>query len=195
MAEGRVITGYSRPWVAIYGNSGTNVTYTNGMPLARGVGVQINPDDTTDNKFYANNVEAEDAGATFGTGTANITVDGLKALARKTIYGLPEADTEGWVKYGKSQSVPYMGFGCVIRYMEDNVTTYEPLILTKIKFRPEGTEANTQEEEIDWQTSELVADIYRDDTEDQAWKAENAAQSTEDAAEDLIKEFLGVETP
>lgn len=191
MANGRVITGYSKPYVAVYSASGNTVTYSGGMVLARGVGVSIQPDTASDNKFYADNVEAENAGTVFGSGTVNITVDGLKEEARKLIYGLPAAET-GWVHYGNSQSVPFVGFGCVVRYMEDGATTYEPLVLPKIMFAPEGLEAETQEEDIDWQTTELSASIYRDDTANQDWRLDGTAVETEAAAEAAIKTKLGI---
>lgn len=192
MADGRVITGYSDPWVAKYSSEGTTVTYASGQALARGVSVAITPDDASDNKFYANNVEAENAGTTFGSGTVAITVDGLKAAARKLIYGLPTAGEDGWVGYGNSQKVPYIGFGCIVRYMEDGVTTYEPLVLPKLMFNPEPLEAATQEEEIDWQTTELTAQIYRDDTVNQDWRLDGAAQETQAAALAALKTKLGV---
>ena len=196
MADGRVITGFSKPYVAVYTatteTSGTTVTYSSGQVLARGVQLQIEPGSGSDNKFYANNVVAEDAGATFSNGTATITVDGLKAAARKLVYGLPTADSSGWVKYGNSQEVPFLGFGCVVRYMEDGATTYEPLILPKIKMNTPSTDAQTQEEEIDFQTEELTAQIYRDDTEDQDWKWEGTAQSTEALAEAAIKTAFSI---
>lgn len=192
MADGRVITGYSFPFVAKYSNSGTTVTYSGGIPLGRGVSVEINPDNQSDNKFYANNVDAENAGTTFGSGTANITVDGLKEAARKLIYGLPAA-AEGWVHYGNSQQVPFVGFGCVVRYMEDGVTSYEPLVLPKIMFNPEPTSAETQEEEIDWQTTELTASIQRDDTENQDWRLDGTSAATVDAAVQQIKTLFNIE--
>ena len=192
MANGRVITGYSDPWVATYAASGTTVTYSGAQALGRGVSVAINPDDATDNKFYADNVEAENAGTTFGSGTATITVDGLKEAARRMIFGLSAADTAGWTHYGNDQSVPYVGFGCIVRYMEDGATTYEPLVLPKIMFSPEGLEAETQEEDIDWQTTELTANIYRDDTTNQDWRLDGTAQDTKAAALTAMKSKLGV---
>lgn len=41
MANGKVITGYSKPYVALYNNNGGTITYTSGMPLARGVDVSL----------------------------------------------------------------------------------------------------------------------------------------------------------
>ena len=78
--------------------------------------------------------------------------------------------------------------------MEDGVTTYEPLILPKIQFTPEGLEAETQEEEIDWQTTELVANIYRDDTTNQDWRLDGTAVATETLAENAIKTKFSVTT-
>lgn len=192
MANGRVITGYSDPWVAKYTASGTTVTYSNAQALARGVSIEIALDDASDNKFFADNVEAENAGTTFGSGTATITVDGLKNAARTLIYGLAEADQTGWLHYGNTQQVPYIGFGCIVRYMEDGVTTYEPLVLPKIMFNPEGTAAATQEEEIEWQTTELTASIHRDDTVNQDWRLDGTAQETQAAALAALKTKLGV---
>lgn len=193
MAAGRVITGYSMPYVALYTAAGGTVTYSSGMRLARGVSVSINPGAGSDNKFYADNIDAETAGSVFTTGTATIEIDGLKSAVRKLIYGLPAAGTDGWVHFGDSQQVPFVGFGCVVRYMEDGVTSYEPLILTKIMFQPEPTEAATQEEDIDWQTTSLTADIFRDDTANHDWKlAADAALETEAAAAAKVEDILGV---
>ena len=194
MANGRVITGFSKPYVALYTESGGTVTYSSGQALARGVGVSIEPDTGTDNKFYADNIVAEDAGSVFTSGTATITVDGLKEAARKLLFGLSTADSSGWVHYGNTQEAPYVGFGCVVRYMEEGTTTYEPLMLPKIKFNPASTEANTQEEDIDFQTQELTAAIFRDDTAGQDWKLEATAQSSELLAENMIKVKFGMST-
>ena len=43
-AAGRVVTGFSKPYVAKYNVSGSTVTYSDGMKLARGVDVSIEPE-------------------------------------------------------------------------------------------------------------------------------------------------------
>ena len=192
MANGRVITGFSKPFVALYSASGTTVTYTGGIPLARGVEVQIEPESTDDNRFYADNIVAENEAGTFNGGTATITVDGLKDAANKLIFGLPTADQQGWTNYGNDQAVPYVGFGCVVRYQEEGVVSYVPLVLTKIQFNEASLDASTQEENIDWQTQELTAQIFRDDTADQVWKKLGTGVATEAAAETAMKTALGV---
>lgn len=192
MANGRVITGFSKPWVAKYSAEGTTVSYSDGIPLARGVEVQIEPESTDDNRFYADNIVAENEAGTFTGGTATITVDGLKDAANRLIFGLPTATEGGWTNYDNTQEVPYMGFGCVVRYQEDGITSYVPMILTKIQFNEAGMDAATQEEEIDWQTQELTAQIFRDDSATQVWKRLGTGVATESAAEEAVKTALGI---
>lgn len=192
MANGRVITGFSKPFVALYSASGTTVTYTGGIPLARGVEVQIEPESTDDNRFYADNIVAENEAGTFNGGTATITVDGLKDAANKLIFGLPTADQQGWTNYGNDQAVPYVGFGCVVRFQEEGVVSYVPLVLTKIQFNEATMQAATQEDTIDWQTQELTAQVFRDDSANQVWKKLGAGVDTEAAAETAMKAALGV---
>ena len=55
-ANGRVGTGFSKPYVARYVNTAGVITYTGCMPLARGVNVNVNPETGSDNAFYADNV-------------------------------------------------------------------------------------------------------------------------------------------
>lgn len=178
MATGRVITGFSKPYVAIYENGG----YTGLTPLARGVDVSIDIDTADDNVFYADNVQAESASGLFSSGTLTLTVDGLKDAARAMIMGLP-AVTDNMYVYDDRQAIPYCGVGFIVRYMEDGVTSFVPYILTKVQFAVDGLEAATQEEEIDWQTQELTANIFRDDSEHHAWRKVGVAQTTESAAE------------
>ena len=194
MANGKVCTGFSKPFVALYSATGGAVTYSGGIPLARGVEVSLDVEGSSDNDFYADNVIAETDNQAFTSGTVTLTVDGLKAAARKLISGVTTTKTVGqveWDVYDDAAVVPYVGIGFIARYMEDGVTTYAPVVLTKCKFSPEGLDAATQEEEIDWQTSELEATIYRDDSTNHAWKMIGADQTTEAAAEAAIAAALG----
>ena len=187
-ANGRVCTGFSKPYVAKYANSGTTITYSSGQVLARGVSVDIEPNTAdNDNIFYADNVAAEAVGGTFTGGTLTLTVDGLLDAAEKLLYGLPTAGADGLVPYDDDMNIPYVGIGFVARFMSDNVTTYVPVILTKCRFAEPKMEAQTQGEEIDWQTQELSANILRDDSAKHVWKYVGAGQSTESAAEAKIK--------
>lgn len=185
MANGRVGTGYSNPYVAVYTFSSGSVDYTDAMPLARGVGVSLEIEASEDNVFYADNIKAETASGVFTSGTVTLTVDGLKDAARKLIFGLPSA-SGGWTAYDNTQNVPYCGVGFIVRYMENGVSSWVPVVLPKVMFNPEPLDASTQEDEIDWQTTELTATISRDDTTAQTWKYVGEAQTNEAAALALI---------
>ena len=96
---GRVVTGYSKPKIADYACTAGVISYSNGMTLARGVSVEISVDEGDSNNFYADNQLAESDSGAFTSGTATLTVDGLKANAEKSIQGLPTADDDGFLNY------------------------------------------------------------------------------------------------
>ncbi len=201
MANGRVITGYSMPKVAVYSYATNTVTYTGLTPLARGVSVSMDVETSDSTDFYADNVLAESAGGRFTGGTVTLTVDGLKDAARKLIQGLPTetsmsvsisgtTTTVKVLEYDDRQSAPYVGIGFVVRYMENGVTSYVPVVLTKCVFDVDTIDAETQGENIDFQTAELTATIARDDTTNHRWRRIGEAQTTEAAAEAVIAAML-----
>lgn len=192
MANGRVITGFSKPYVAKYNAEGTTVTYSEGMALARGVEVSIEPETTDDNNFYCDNIIGESEAGVFNGGTLTLTVDGLKDEANRLIYGLPAKGEDGWYDYDNTQIIPFCGVGFVVRVQEAGVVSYVPLILTKNMFNEAGTNAATSEDQIDWQTQELTAQIFRDDTVKQCWKKLGEAVTSEAAAEAKVKTFLNI---
>lgn len=193
-----VTTGFSKPYVATYANTGQTVTYTGVSSLGRGVSLSLEIDTADDNNFYADNVVAETETAQFTSGSATITVDGLDSDAATMIFGLPAAEnvqvSGGQVTfqgYGEMRP-PFVGFGCVRRTMMNGVTKYWPLILPKIKFGIPSEEMATQEDTIDWQTQELTATVLRDDTAAANWKyISEEGMDTEAEAETAIKAFLG----
>jgi len=192
-AAGRVCTGFSKPYVATYSNSGTTVTYSNGQLLARGVSVNLQPESSEDNNFYADNVVAESGAGEFIGGTAELEVDGLFRDTENLIFGAPEA-VDGWVADGDQNNVPFCGVGFIVRWMSDGVTTYQPVVLAKVKFSIPEEERATQEDEIEWQTTTLVAALMRDDTENKNWRYRGSSFSTEGAAETALRVFLGIES-
>lgn len=199
MANGKVITGYSRPFVALYNNNEGTITYTSGMPLARGVDVSVEAETGDAVNFYADNVMAESVGGVFTGATITMTVDGLKDAARKLIMGLPNAepltvgsDSVDIYTYDDRQNIPNVGIGFVVRYMESGVTSYQPVVFTKASFSVDGLDAATQEEEIEFQTTELEAALMRDDSEHHAWRKIGAEQTTEAAAVNVVKALLNI---
>lgn len=201
MANGKVITGYSKPYVALYDANGGTPTYSNGMPLARGVNASLEATTGDSTDFYADNVLAESAGGVFTGATLTMTVDGLKDAARKLIMGLPTATSQtingttvNVYEYDDRQVIPYVGIGMIIRYMEAGQTTYSPVLFTKASFSVDGLSANTQEESIDFQTQELTAAIMRDDSANHMWRRIVEDQTSEEAAENIIRSLLGINT-
>lgn len=199
MANGKVITGYSRPFVALYNNNEGTITYSSGMPLARGVDVSVEAETGDAVNFYADNVMAESVGGVFTGATITLTVDGLKDAARKLIMGLPNAepltvgsDSVDIYTYDDRQNIPNVGIGFVVRYMESGVTSYQPVVFTKASFSVDGLDAATQEEEIEFQTTELEASLMRDDSEHHAWRKIGAEQTTEAAAVNVVKALLNI---
>ena len=194
MANGRVLTGFSLPYIALYSASTAGVvSYTSGQILARGVSVSLDVNSASDdNIFYADNVAAETVAGTFTGGTATLTVDGLKDAAEKLLLGLPAADDSGFVHYGDSAQIPYVGVGFICRYMSAGSTEYVPVVLTKCRSSMPNLSANTQEAEIEWQTQELSFNVLRDDSANHDWKMVGTALTTEALAEAKVKTVLGI---
>ena len=192
MAAGRVTTGFSKPYVAIYSETNGTITYSDGQLLARGVDVSISPESSDDNNFYADNVLAESDAGRFTGGTVSLTVDGLLTATKKLIFGLPTADTEGWTAFGDDMEIPYVGIGFIARAQSDGVVSYIPTVLCKCRFNQPEDAAATQEDEIDWQTQSLEAVIMRADDANHNWKFEGNGFPTGAAAEAALQAKLGI---
>lgn len=187
MAYGKVGTGFSLPWVAKYTASDGVVTYSDARRLARGVSVKISPEVSDTENFYADNIEAEEESGTFTGGELTLEVDGLLQDAEQFVFGTAKADDDGFIAYNSSQSAPYVGVGFVRRYKSGGVVYYTPIIICKTKFIPGEDEAETAEDSANWQTQELTATIFRDDTDDRAWKLIGTDYTSESEAEEKIK--------
>ena len=197
MANGKVITGYSQPIVAKYSYSSNTISYSNVMPLARGVEVEMEVEIGDATNFFADNTIAEAVAGQFNGATATFTVDGLKDGARDLIAGLvtsktiiANSSTVTAKVYDDLQVIPYVGIGFVVRYMENGVTTYAPVILPKAQFSPESLNAATQGEEVEFQTTELQATVMRADDANHSWKVVAEDQATEAAAVAVINAYF-----
>ena len=197
MANGKVITGYSKPIVAKYTYNGGTISYTNVTPLARGVEVDMEVEIGDATNFFADNTISESVAGQFNGATATLTVDGLKDAARDLIAGLVTStvitvgsDTVGAKVYDDLQVIPYVGIGFIVRYMENGVTTYAPVILPKAQFSPESLKAATQGESVEFQTTELQATVMRADDANHSWKVVAADQTTEAKAEAVINAYF-----
>lgn len=200
-AAGKVVTGLSSTYVALYNNNGGTVTYTSGMELARSVA--FDPQIETqgdDNVFYASNSAAETAPKRFRRGTLNLTVDGLFHEAEALIMGLTSQKTvtvgEKTVTVygsGDSQVIPYVGVGSVIRSMSNGIEIYQAHMYTKARFAQFAVGAQTEGESIDWQTQALSATLMRDDTPAHNWQFVSQPCATALEAENVLRVLLGME--
>lgn len=193
-----VTSGFSRIHVAKYAADGAAVTYSGCKELARAKSMTTEITASEDNHFYANNQIAETEPASFKSGTVKVVVDGLNAEEEALILGLTESTvTVGEeeipvVQYGADMNAPYLGLGAIKRMQLNNVVSYRPIILTKIRFAIPGDSAETQEDVIGWQTQELSATIMRDDTANHNWKMIPKQNfETEEAAIAFIQAVLG----
>ena len=191
-AAGRVCIGFSRPYVAKYVNTAGVISYTGGMKLARGVNVSVTPDSPgSDNIFRADNGAAETEGGKFTGGTFSLGVDGLLSDAEKFVMGLPAVDN-GWYHYNDDQESNYYGIGFIVKYMSDGVISYVPFVLRKTSFDPIATDAETQQEQINWQNQNLTGKVLKDDSSKHGWKDVGIEYADEDDAEDAIKDVFSI---
>lgn len=197
MANGKVITGYSKPIVAKYVYNQGTISYTNKTPLARGVEVDLEVEIGDATNFFADNTIAESVAGQFNGATATFTVDGLKDTARNLIAGLvtsktiiANSSTVSAKAYDDLQVIPYVGIGFVVRYMENGVTSYAPVILPKAQFSPESISAATQGESVEFQTTELQATVMRADDDNHTWKIVAEDQTTEALAVGVIEAYF-----
>lgn len=166
--------GVSYPRYAIYKNSGTVVTYSDGGSLGKATSVNMEIDGSDSNTLYADNGPAESVN-TFTGGTLTIGTDDLYDDAAVAVLGIVKREITAPVAAvelveGESQVVPYVGVGFIIKHIRGGKTVYTGVVLTKTQFSTPGEDIDTQGEEIDWQTPELEASILRDDTEEKVWR-------------------------
>lgn len=191
-AAGRVCTGFSKPYVAKYSANAGIITFSEGRKLARGVSVNVEPNASNDNNFYADNQLAESENGIFTGGTLTLTVDGLFTAAERFIQGLPEPGADGWTNYGDDKKTPDIAVGYIVRYQSDGVVTYVPTVILKTKFGLFNQDAKTQEQEIDWQTQEITANIMRAEDSNHNWKSIGEDYATEAEAELALQTKLGI---
>ena len=194
-----VTTGFSEPYIAKYSNTGTTVSYSGGMKLGRGVSMSIEVESADDNNFYADDIVAETETGTMTSASATVTVDGMEPEVAAFALGLPTATQEtigespvDVYDYDDRMNPPFLGLGVLQRVMLNGVQYWVPIVFTKVKMNIPSDEANTQEDQIDWQTQELEMTILRDDSANRRWKRVFERQTTKAAALNIITTYLKV---
>lgn len=198
-ANGKVAIGFSYPIVAKYSAAGGVVTLSDPMVLARGVGVDISINTSSDNEFYADNMLAESENEVFESGSLKLTVDGLFDKASRLISGQgePEEVTYGekkvkLTKYSANAEAPYIAVGVIVEYKSNRKNIYTPYVIIKTKFKPVGTKADTRGKTTSWQTQELEAVIHRADNAAAEWKWVGEDFATEAEAKAALNTIFGM---
>ena len=192
--------GVSKPYYAVYSNTGSTVSYASGGVMGKATQVDIEIETSEDNNLYADNGIAE-TDRQFTGGTLTLSTDDLSQQVSKAILGLKE-QALGTIKgvddeevkeliYDETQVTPYLGFGFIVKKVVGGVTKWRGIVLTKIMFSVPNDSATTQGESIEWQVPELSATIMRDDSTTHMWKRE-ATFTTEAQAEAYIKDRLNI---
>ena len=174
-----VTTGFRNIYVAKYSNEETTVSYTGFQKLARARGFSLDVGTSDDNQYFADDSLAEtESGASFSSGTLELTVDGLTGEEEALLFGIDTSSSTVQVsekpvtevRFGDSLKPPFMGVAGIKRYQLNGVVTYRPIVLPKVQFTLGTDEAETGEDTINWQDQTLNANIMRDDTAEHNWK-------------------------
>lgn len=194
------IIGLSKPYYAIYSETGGVVSYSDGAVMGKATEANISIETTEDNNLYGDNGLAE-TDRRFTNGSLTLSTTDLSQEVSKAILGLTEQAitgvdgvTDTSVKelvYDDTQVTPYLGVGFIIKKKVNGVYKWRGVVLPKVMFSVPEDAATTQGESIEWQTPELTGAIMRDDSATHMWKRE-ATFTTEAQAEAYIKNRLSI---
>lgn len=192
--------GLSKPYYAIYSNSGGTISYSDGGVMGKAIEANVEIDSAEDNNLYADNAIAE-TDRMFAGGRITVTTDDLSQDVAKAILGVQEATITGITGvtdqgakeliYDNRQVTPYLGIGFIIKKVVSGVTKWRAVVFNKVMFSVPADSATTQGEQIEWQTPEINGTIMRDDSTYQQWKCETTL-TTEAQAEAYIKDKLNI---
>lgn len=192
--------GASRPYYAIYDPNNGAPTYSGGGLMGALVEFNFELESTDNNNFYADN-KVKESQRRFTNGTVSVTPDDLSQEVSADMLGItptPITGIEGITDEGATeliwddeQNSPYLGIGLIEKKQVDNQNKWRAIILTKVIFDIPSDAAETEGEEIEWQTSELVGSILRDDSAKHRWKYD-ATFTTEIQADLYIRARLNI---
>lgn len=192
--------GLSKPYYAIYSETGGVVSYSDGAVMGKATEANISIETTEDNNLYGDNGLAE-TDRRFTNGSLTLSTTDLSQEVSKAILGLTEQAitgidgmTDTSVKelvYDDTQVTPYLGVGFIIKKKVNGAYKWRGVVLPKVMFSVPEDAATTQGESIEWQTPELTGAIMRDDSATHMWKRE-ATFTTEAQAEAYIKNRLSI---
>lgn len=196
------ITGLSKPIVADYTADGNNVTYAKILAVQKAVEYSAEVESAEDNDLYGDNVIAESAAGRFTSGSLTLkTTDFTPELSASLLGAKTATRSIGGkevkeVVFDDDQKTTEKGFGIIEEHQIDGITTYLPIVFSRVKFNIPAKAATTRGKEIDWQTPEITGTILRSDQVDanynHPWQiSPETAFTTEADAEAYIKTLFG----
>lgn len=109
--------GLSKPYYAVYSNTGATVTYSEGGLMGKFTEFSLELEGGDANILYADNGPAE-SDMQFAGGTASYTTDDLLPDIMESIFGLTKesitsegitSETPSWLLFGDGQEIPVSG--------------------------------------------------------------------------------------
>lgn len=189
--------GLSKPYIAVYSNTGSTVTYGTAKLLGKAVSLELSLEGGSDNILYADNAPAESDNQ-FSGGTLTITTDDIDAAVFKEVLGLVEEAISGtglpagakWEVFNDNQATPYLGFGGIVKKKVSGAVKYMAVAFDKIQFNNPSLSVNTQGETIEWQTDEMGAKIMRSDKTTHDWRRHSTLVDSEADAEAILLSYF-----
>lgn len=192
--------GLSKPYYALYNPNNGSPTYSSGGKIGKFTELTLEVEEADANNLYADNAIAESDNQ-FAGGSLTVTTDDLQPEHMLAILGLKqeaidasgvETQSANWIVFDDDQTIPYLGFGGIIKKKINNVVKWVAVVFTKIQFANPGISAVTQGKTIEWQTQELTATVMRDDSAKHRWHIQSTLLDSEEDAEAAIEDFLGI---
>ena len=131
--------GLSKPYYAIYSSTGSTVSYSDGGLIGKATELTLELEGADANILYADNGPAESDNQ-FAGGTLTLSTDDLLPEPMMAILGLKQEamDLDGatttspqWIVYDDDQTIPYVGFGGIIKKQISNVTKWVAVVFKR----------------------------------------------------------------
>ena len=133
--------GLSKPYYAIYSETGGVVSYSDGAVMGKATEANITIETTEDNNLYGDNGLAE-TDRRFANGTLTLSTTDLSQTVSAAILGLKEEAVTGIegvtdtsvkeIIYDDRQVTPYLGVGFIIKKKVNGVDKWRGVVLPKV---------------------------------------------------------------
>lgn len=197
------IKGLSIPVCGNYKHDGNGkVTYSEPFVADHLVEYAFESNSSEDNDLMADNRVQESAAGKFVDGTLTVTTADLTPeLSMKILNAKEVKRTIGEseiteVVYDDDLRSPFLGYGVIEEHEIDGITTYLPIWFPKIKFNIPAGAATTRGKEVEWQTKQITARVFRSDQVDgnynHPWQiSPKTSFTTEEEAKNYLMAVLG----